>query len=382
MANERTEKRARRRRRGGFVDVLNALLTLVVFGILAVVGVFLYAANQFYAPGAVKAETNFSVDKGATIATTARRLVEQGVLPSSQLVPSDLIFIGGARAQKKESSLKAGVYVLKANASMADILRELTEGEPLDFFVNVIPGETSFTVAQKLNEVGPNLTGDPVQVPPEGSLLAVRYDFLPGDARQTLLDKMQAEMKALVEEVWNTRDKAIDDVIKSPEQLVTLASIVEKETGLEGERPQIAAVFINRLRRSMRLQTDPTVLYGVTEGKVVLNRSPTSAELKQKTAYNTYQIDGLPPGPIANPGEKALRAVAHPAESKALYFVAKNGNPADGHLFAETYAEHRKNVAAYRKAAAESEAEAAKEALEAQQAKEAGEAVPAAPTAP
>jgi UPF0755 protein len=382
MANDRTEKRARRRRRGGFVDVLNALLTLVVFGILAVVGVFLYAANQFYAPGAVKAETNFSVDKGATIATTARRLAEQGLLPSGQLVPSDLIFIGGARAQKKESSLKAGVYVLKANASMADILKELTEGEPLDFFVNVIPGETSFAVAQKLNEVGPNLTGEPVQVPPEGSLLAVRYDFLPGDDRKTLLDRMQAEMKALVEEVWNSRDKSIDDVIKSPEQLVTLASIVEKETGLEGERPQIAAVFINRLRRSMRLQTDPTVLYGVTEGKVVLNRSPTSAELKQKTAYNTYQIDGLPPGPIANPGEKALRAVAHPAESKALYFVAKSGNPADGHLFAETYAEHRKNVAAYRKAAAESEAEAAKEALEAQQAKEAGEAVPAAPATP
>lgn len=375
MASERTEKRAKRRRRGGVIDVVNALLTLVVLCILAVVGLFLYAANQFYAPGAVQTETNFAVDKGATIATTARRLAEQGLLPEGQLVPSDLIFIGGARAQKKESALKAGVYVLKANASMADILKELTEGEPLAFFVNVIPGETSYAVAQKLNEVGPNLAGDPVPVPPEGSLLAVRYDFMPGDERQSLLDKMQAQMKAKLEEIWANRDKAIDDVIKSPEQLVTLASIVEKETGLASERPQVAAVFLNRLRFKMRLQTDPTVLYGVTEGKVMLNRSPTASELKQKTAYNTYQIDGLPPGPIANPGEDALLAVAHPAPTKDLYFVAKSANPADGHLFAANYEEHRKNVALYRKAAAEAEAEAAREALEAEQAKDAGEAV-------
>ncbi|MGN6489088.1 MAG: endolytic transglycosylase MltG [Devosia sp.] len=374
MASERTEKRVKRRRRGGFLDIVNALLTLVVLGILVVVGVFLYAANQFYAPGAVKTETNFSVDRGATIATTARRLAEQGLLPPDQLLPSDLVFIGGARAQKRESALKAGVYVLKANASMADILKELTEGEPLSFFVNVIPGETSYAVAQKLNEVGPNLTGDPVPVPPEGSLLAVRYDFMPGDERKGLLDKMQAQMKTKLEEIWNNRDKAIDEVIKSPEQLVTLASIVEKETGLATERPQVAAVFLNRLRFKMRLQTDPTVLYGVTEGRALLNRSPTASELKQKTAYNTYQIDGLPPGPIANPGEDALLAVAHPAPSKDLYFVAKSANPADGHLFAASYEEHRKNVALYRKAAAEAESEAAREALEAEQAKDAGQA--------
>ncbi len=376
MANERTEKRARRRRRGGFVDVVNALLTLVVFTLLAAVGLFLYGANQFYAPGAVKAETTFQVEKGTSINTTAQLLEDKGLLPEGQLIPSSLIFRAGSYAMKKQSSLKAGVYVLKANASMADILTELTEGEPLDFFVNVIPGETSFAVGQKLNEAS-NLTGDPVPLPPEGSLLAIRYDFMPGDARQTLLDKMQAEMKAKIAEVWANRDKAIDDVIKSPEEMVTLASIVEKETGLASERPQVAAVFINRLRFNMRLQTDPTVLYGVTEGKLVLNRSPTATELKQKTAYNTYQIDGLPPGPIANPGVDALMAVAHPAPTKDLYFVAKSANPADGHLFAPNYEEHRKNVALYRKAAAEAEAEAAREALEAEEAKDAEQAVEA-----
>lgn len=374
MAKERQEKRPKRRR-GGLIDVVNAFLTILVFGILAVVGGFLYAANQFYAPGAVKAETTFQVEKGTSISTTASLLEEKGLLPEGQLIPSSLIFRAGSYAMKKQTGLKAGVYVLKANASMADILKELTEGEPLDFFVNVIPGETSYAVAQKLNETGPNLTGDPVVTPPEGALLAVRYDFMPGDARQTLLDQMQAQMKAKLDAIWAARDTSIDDVIKSPEQLVTLASIVEKETGLETERPQVASVFINRLRKKMPLQTDPTVLYGVTEGKVVLNRSPTSAELKQKNAYNTYLNAGLPPGPIANPGEEALFAVAHPAVTKDLYFVAKSANPADGHLFAPTYADHRNNVKLYRKAAAEAGSEAAREALEAEAAKDAGETV-------
>ncbi|KQW80451.1 hypothetical protein ASC89_10295 [Devosia sp. Root413D1] len=376
MANERSEKRARKKRRsGGLLSVINALLTLLVLGILVAVGIFLYGASQFYAPGAVKTEANFTVEKGSSVMTTARRLEEQGLIPQGQLLPSEWLFWGGARALKKEGDLKAGVYALKPNSSMADILTELTEGKPLDFFVNVIPGDTSFQVAERLNAVGPNLTGEPVPVPPEGTLLAVRYDFFPGDSRISVLEKMQAEMKKTVDEIWAGRDPAIDPVIKSPAELVTMASIVEKETGVASERPQVAAVFINRLKKSMRLQTDPTVLYGVTEGKAVLSRGPTSSELKAKTAYNTYQIDGLPPGPIANPGEDALRAVAHPAAIKDLYFVAKSANPADGHLFAETYAEHRKNVRLYRKAAAEADSEAAKEALEAEQAEDAGETV-------
>ena len=376
MVNERSEKRARkRRRRGGLIDIVNALLTLLVLGILVGVGIFLYGANAFYAPGAVKADTSFTVERGASMGTTAQRLEEQGLIPQDQFLPSQIVFRVGAYGLKKEKDLKAGVYDLKANASMADILRELTEGKPLDFFVHVIPGDTSYLVAERLNSDSSSLTGDPVAVPPEGSLLAVRYDYFPGDARSAVLEKMQAQMKAKVAEVWAGRDPSIDGVIKSPEELVTLASIVEKETGLETERPQVAAVFINRLKKGMRLQTDPTVLYGVTEGRAVLSRGPTSSELKQRTPYNTYQIDGLPPGPIANPGEKSLWAVARPATTSDLYFVAKSADPADGHLFAETYAQHRKNVALYRKAAAEAEAEAAKEALEAEQAEDAGETV-------
>ena len=373
MAKDRNEKR--RRRRGGIVDILNAILTLVIIGMVVAVAGLLYAANQFYADGAVTTDTAFTVERGSSISTVAARLEEQGLIPPGQLLPSTLLFRLGATALKKEAGLKAGVYTLQANSSMADIITELTEGKPVEFFVNVIPGETSYQVAERLNDPALNLTGEPVALPAEGSLLAVRYDFFPGDTRQAVLEAMTARMRAAVDEIWAGRDKTIDDVIKSPAELVTLASIVEKETGVAGERPQVAAVFINRLKKGMRLQTDPTVLYGVTEGKTVLTRGPTSAELRAETPYNTYQIDGLPPGPIANPGEDALRAVARPAAIRDLYFVAKSASPADGHLFAETYAQHRKNVALYRKAAAEAESESAREALEAEQAEGAGETV-------
>ena len=377
---DRQAKRTRRRR-SGLLEITNALLSLVVLGLVVAGGLFLWGAGQFYAP-AVKQETNFTVERGSSVMTTARRLEEQGLIPQDQLLPSEWLFWAGARAMRKENDIKAGVYVLKSGYSMSDVLKEITEGKPIDFFVNVIPGETSYQVASRLNDPAGNLTGDPVALPAEGSLLAIRYDFFPGDTRQSVLDAMQQKMQARLAEIWAARDPAIDAVIKSPEELVILASIVEKETGLASERPQVAAVFINRLKKGMRLQTDPTVLYGVTGGKEVLNRSPTSKELKAETPYNTYQIDGLPAGPIANPGEDALLAAAHPAPSRDLYFVAKSASPADGHLFAETYAQHRKNVTAYRKAAAEAESESAKEALEAAEATAAGEDVPEETTTP
>lgn len=354
---------ARKKRRSGALAFLNALLTLVIMGIIVAGGALYWGITQYYAEGPQTEETAFLVEKGSGFNSIGTRLEERGLIDNS------LLFRAGVWATAREATVLPGQYLIPAKASMADILRIITETKPQEFFLNVIPGETSWQVAQRLNDPAQSLSGDPVTVPPEGSLLAERHDFFPGDSRQSVIDAMSAKMRDEVARIWASRDPGIDDVIKSPEQMVIMASLVEKETGVETERPQVASVFVNRLKKGMRLQTDPTVIYGITEGKGPLGRGLTRAELNAKTPYNTYQIDGLPPGPIANPGIAALEAVAKPAQTNYLYFVAKGTEPSDGHLFAATYAEHRKNVALYRKA----EDEAAREELEAQEAAEGGD---------
>ena len=364
MSADRNEKRQRRRRRGGFIDILNGLLTLLVLGLVVVVGIFFYGANSFYAEGSVKADTNFVVEKGAGLGSIAKRLEEQG------LIDNELIFRAGTWLQKKQTEFKAGEFVLKANSSMADVLKELTEGKPLLLAVVVPEGWTSWQVADRLAN-HPDLTGDPPATPDEGSILPGSYDYDRGMPRSEVLATMQKAMAEKVAAVFAACDPTVcgeKGVVRSPAELVTLASIVERETGVASERPQVAAVFVNRLKKGMRLQSDPTIIYGVTKGVGRLDRPIRKSEIEAKTEYNTYQIDGLPAGPIANPGIEALEAVAHPAATQDLYFVAKTVDPRDGHLFAATYADHRKNVAAYRKASAEAETEAAKEALEAAEA--------------
>lgn len=374
MAADRTEKR--RRRRNGFVDILNGFLTLIVLGLVGLGGLFFWGASTFYQPGRIAQDTNFLVERGSSVMTTARRLQEQGILPQDSLLPADWVFWAGARALKKDGDIKAGEFVLKANSSMADILTEITEGKPVLLAVVIPEGWTSWEVAQRLNE-NPDLTGELAAVPEEGTVLPGSYDYDRGMARSEVLAKMREAMTTRVAEVFAACDPTIcgpEGVIETPEELVTLASVVEKETGVATERPQVAAVFINRLRKGMRLQSDPTIIYGITKGVGKLDRPIRRSEIEARTEYNTYQIDGLPVGPIANPGIESLEAVTRPAATKDLYFVAKTANPRDGHLFAETYAEHRQNVAAYRKASAEAAAEAAKEALEAEEAAKNAEA--------
>jgi UPF0755 protein len=354
---------ARRKRKSSALAFLNALLTLIILGVIAIGGAALWGITQFYAEGNKTEETAFLIEKGSGLNSIGTRLEEGGLIANS------LLFRAGVWASARDAKILPGQYVIPANSSMADILKILTESKPQEFFLNVIPGETSWQVAQRLNDPAQSLTGDPVTVPAEGTLLAERHDFFPGDSRESLIEAMTTKMKDEVARIWAGRDPAINDVIKTPEEMVILASLVEKETGVETERPQVASVFINRLKKSMRLQTDPSVIYGITKGQGPLGRGLTRSELNEKTPYNTYQIDGLPPGPIANPGTAALEAVAHPAQTNFLYFVAKGTDPSDGHLFAATYAEHRKNVALYRKA----EDEAAREELEAEQASQAGD---------
>ncbi|KKB85773.1 hypothetical protein VW29_05610 [Devosia limi DSM 17137] len=369
--NDRKAKRSRARRSNGFVDILNGLLSLLVLGLLVAGGILLYGISQFYSDGPGKEDTTFRVETGSGLASTAERLENQG------LIGNRFIFQMGGRALERQGNIKAGDFRIPAGASMADILKELTEGNPIRYAVTIPEGWTSWQVIQRVNADG-NLIGEVSAMPAEGSILPGSYDYVPGATRQSVLDAMQTAMATELAAVWESR--AADLPLESPEQLVVLASIVEKETGLASERPQVAAVFVNRLKQSMRLQSDPTIIYGITKGQSTLGRGLRRSEIEEKTEYNTYQIDGLPPTPIANPGVDALRAVANPDTHNYLYFVAKGATPDQGHVFAETYAEHQKNVARYREIAreaaqqAEADAEAARQAIEAAEATEAGDA--------
>jgi UPF0755 protein len=374
MAAAKDDRKGKRKRRNGLVAFGNGLLTVLVLGLIGAGVVGFYGLQQYSAPGPATADTPFIIEKGNGLNTIATRLDEQ------KLISNAFLFRAATLVTARDATILPGQYVIPAKASMSDILTILTETKPVEFFVTVPEGETSFQAAERIRLASNNLSGELANDPAEGSILPGRYDWtLPTDTRQSVLDQMQTAMKAELKTAWDGRDKTLDDVIKTPQDLLTLASLVEKETSKPGERATIASVFVNRLRKGMRLQTDPAVLYGVTLGKTVLSRGPTSKELRAETPYNTYVIKGLPPGPIANPGEATLAATAHPENTKYLYFVAKSADPQDGHLFAATYAEHKKNVVLYRQAvkaqeaAEQADAETAKEELAAEQAKEAGD---------
>jgi UPF0755 protein len=363
--------RRNRPRRNGFISVLNGLLTLLVVGMVVAGGIVLYGASQFYAAGPVPEERSFLVERGNSLGEVAKRLEDQG------LIANRYIFQAGSLALRKQSAIKAGEYRLAAGSSMADVLREITEGRAIQYGVTIPEGFTSWQAMVRLNEET-DLVGEVTTLPPEGSILPDTYSFERGATRQSVLDRMQAAMTEAVAEIWAARDP--DLPIDTPEDLVTLASVIEKETGIASEHPQVAAVFVNRLKRGMRLQSDPTIIYGITKGQAPLGRGLRRSEIEAKTPYNTYQVDGLPAGPIANPGIESLRAAANPDGTKYLYFVAKTASASDGHLFAETYAAHQRNVATYRAAVREAlalqeaqEAEAARETLAEEQAVQGGD---------
>jgi UPF0755 protein len=240
------------------------------------------------------------------------------------------------------SALKRGEYAFKAAVSMNEIENELIAHRVVRYKLTIPEGLTSEQVVDRLRE-DPVLIGEIREPPREGSLMPDTYYFERGDTRLSILSRMAKVQARTVEDVW--KERAPDLPIKSPGEMVTLASIVEKETGKQEERPHVAGVFVNRLEKHMRLESDPTIVYGLAMGRGTLGRSITKADLNQSTPYNTYIIEGLPPGPICNPGKAALEAVANPARSKDLYFVADGTG---GHVFSETWDQHQRNVAHWR----------------------------------
>jgi UPF0755 protein len=248
----------------------------------------------------------------------------------------------GAVVLGATDKLKAGEYVFEKNASMSDVLETIISGKSIQHQVTIAEGLTTQQIVQRINDA--EVLSGPIQtVPPEGTLLPETYRVTRGTTREQLLQRMTQAQQRLVQEIWARRSP--DLPIKTINEFITLASIVEKETAIASERTRVAAVFVNRLHRNMRLQSDPTIIYGIVGGKGTLGRSLTRADVDGPTPYNTYTINGLPPGPIANPGRASLEAVANPSRTKDLYFVADGTG---GHVFAETYEQHLKNVARWR----------------------------------
>jgi UPF0755 protein len=299
-------------------------------------GLFAFGYAQFVKPGPLQVPATVIIAKGAGLKSIADQLHRDGILQFP------LVFRLGARLTEADKQLKAGEYVLPRGVTPQGILVLLQSGKTVVRRLTMAEGLTSFEIIKRLNAVE-GLIGTAAPSP-EGSLLPETYHFSLGDSRQKIADRMSADMRRELNLLWLSRDA--DLPLKSPDEALVLASIVERETGVASERARVAAVFVNRLRRGMKLQSDPTVVYGITLGKRALGRPLSRADLKNPTPYNTYTIDALPPGPIANPGRSAIEAVLHPTRTKEIYFVADGSG---GHAFAKTLTEHNRNVARWRK---------------------------------
>ena len=374
-------------------------LSLLIVGLFLLGGLIMWGQGQYRTEGPLTEAICLQVDRGSNMTRVSENLEADGAITSSR------IFRMGADYTDKSSQLKAGSFLVEPGASMETIVDQITRGgastcgtevvyrigvtrvlaevreldpatnrfveiaefnpaeeEPPEvytekksepgtrFRIALAEGVTSWQVTESLKAMDV-LEGEVAEVPAEGMLAPDSYEVRVGDAREAVLARMQAAQEERITQAWQGRQDGLP--LESPEELLILASIIEKETGNAEERGPVASVFVNRLRQGMRLQTDPTVIYGVTEGRGTLGRGIRQSELRAENPWNTYVIDGLPITPIANPGQASLEAAANPADTDYIFFVAKTLDPADGHNFATTLAEHNRNVAAYRRLEAE-----------------------------
>ena len=290
----------------------------------------LWLAAGWFSAGPLAKDTAFVVPDGSSLASVAAKLEKEGAISSAQAFRLRARILGGG------VPIKAGEFLLPKRASPAQILSVLQGDEVLRRFVTVPEGMPSIMVWERLM-AQPHLTGE-VAVPAEGSVLPDSYDFERGESRQAVLRRMQAAMTRTLTEAWAKRAPGI--AVSTPEQALTLASIVEKETGKPAERRIVAGLYSNRLRQGIMLQADPTIIYPITKGKP-LGRRIRQSEIQAINDYNTYAMVGLPKGPITNPGKASILAVLNPAKTDALYMVADGTG---GHVFASTLEEHNRNV--------------------------------------
>ena len=376
-------------------SVASNALTLFIVILIAMAALVAWGRNEFFAAGPLAEPICLQVERGASLSSVSRNLEERGAISDAR------IFRIGAEYADRADDLKFGSYMVPAKASMSEVLEAITAtgrstcGRDLNFRigvtksdvvlselnlatnsltevvrfdagtdplppeylevsddpalvlrVTVAEGVTSWQVVDALKKAD-FLQGALETVPPEGSLAPGGYEVERGTERGAIIAEMTEKQAAILAEAWANRAEGLP--YDTPEQALIMASIIEKETGIAEERGRVASVFINRLQQGMRLQTDPTVIYGITKGEGVLGRGLRQSELRRETPYNTYVIDGLPPTPIANPGAEAIRAAVNPDQTDFLFFVADGTG---GHAFAETLEQHNENVARWRQIAA------------------------------
>jgi UPF0755 protein len=304
---------------------------LAALGVLALFAALIAIWFLWWSPGPKPGPHTIVVEEGSSLGSVAGQLEKQGAIPGSARTYRMM-----ARLLGSGDPVQAGEFEIPEGTSGAAVLDLLQHGQPVQRLITVTEGMPSVIVQEKL--AGIRYLSGPAPLPPEGSVLPDSYGYKRGEARAAIVQRMQAAMTKTLDALWAKRKPTCP--VNSKEEAVTLASIVEKETGKPSERRTVAGVYCNRLRIGMKLDADPTVIYPITKGKP-LGRRIRRSELAADTGYNTYKKPGLPAGPIANPGRDSIAAVLDPAATKAIYFVADGTG---GHVFAETFAEHRANV--------------------------------------
>ena len=327
------------------VVFLNFAMTLAVAGaIAAVVGVQV-AKSRFEAPGPLAEDATFTVRDGATLSAVARDLENRGMIGNVGPVEGATLFTAGARLTGRDTAIKKGEFAIPAGASMAAILNELVDGRPVEFRVTIPEGLTVWQASQRIAD-HPELTGDmPTPMPAEGMMAAETITFARGATRASVVEQLTRLQEQRINAAWEGRSP--DAPVESPMELLTLASIIEKETAIAEERGLVAGVFANRVRENWHLNTDPTLIYGVFGGRGLPDGRPImQSDKEDRNPYNTYIFRGLPPGPIAIPGRASLQAAANPADTDAMFFVADGTG---GHTFSASMDAHNDAVADLRR---------------------------------
>src|SRR3954449_8532672 len=329
-------KRPSRRARHPIVMIGNAIFSIILVLAIGAAVAYQYGKHRIEAQGPLDRDKIVNIPKGLGLREIADLLARENV------IDQPMVFIGSVLVLKAKDELKFGEYKFTKQITLRETIDVIVEGKVIQHAFTIPEGLTSEQIVARLAEVD-FLAGNIREIPKEGTLLPETYNFPRGTTREQAIQRMQQMHRRALQEIWERRSP--DVPVKSQEALVTLASIVEKETGRPDERSRVAAVFANRIRQRMRLQSDPTIIYGLVGGKGTLGRPIMRSEIEQQTPYNTYVIEGLPPGPIANPGRASLEATANPARTKEIYFVADGSG---AHAFAENLQQHQQNIAKLR----------------------------------